>query len=66
MLDSPGVGELRAIADMDGHGIANLIWEHSSGWLAVWYLNSSANHTARAASSGFRDMAGIDQTHLGS
>ena len=31
---------------MEGDGIADLIWENPSSWVAAWYMNS--NGTVRA------------------
>jgi hypothetical protein len=28
-----------ASADMNGDGKSDLIWQHTAGWLAVWYMN---------------------------
>ncbi len=28
-----------AIADMNGDGKADLVWQHDQGWLSVWFMN---------------------------
>jgi hypothetical protein len=31
--------KIRGVGDTNGDGYADILWQHSSGWLAVWYLN---------------------------
>jgi len=40
-----GAWALCAMADVDGDGIPDLIWQNPGGWVVVWYMN--ANGTVR-------------------
>jgi hypothetical protein len=42
-IPSVGTSEWRivGVADANGDGMADLIWQEASGWLAVWYLSGT-------------------------
>ena len=37
--------KIRGVADVDGDGKADIIWQHDAGWLAVWLMNGSTATT---------------------
>ncbi len=33
---------IHGVGDVNGDGYADLVWQHSQGWLAVWYMRGTA------------------------